>query len=580
MGDFTTFPEEDDEFDELEGAGGRGDAQMSLGSAATAIRIEPATARKATVIAKTAMKIFQSSQKDLKKYLQRFLVSQKYSPVSADGFLYAAGEVPVLLIAHLDTVHLSLPSVICKGGESGNVWMSPYGIGGDDRSGVYMLCEIIKKVKCHVLFCEDEEIGGVGARKFTQSDIRPNVNHIVEFDRMGTNDAVFYSCDNKEYVTFIESFGFVEAYGSYSDISTIAPYLGIAAVNISSGYYNPHMKYEYVDFRVMHNNMERSIEMILSSDTAFKYVRKAYSTTAASSYFGAYDDDDIPVSSYYPPNKTYVRDTSYSDNYNKYANKRNRAKERRRQLYGKASTAEDGYTGGTGAWADVSANNSKLLRKVEQLSLLPHGMCYSTDDLVTSGEYSRKRVSDGLGMEESESLLEETDDAINTFFDRHGLLPGYGSYDAEDQDASIYEETLCMLKEGEYVVTKDGTMFDDSEYLFMIDPDCNVYLMAEDACLGADGVLIDATAYSANGCRAPVFDAGDASTFLVSDLYSMYVIPKKPTWPSAATLPRVSAIEEKAIIEQYIEQQTTFKEESEEMLLTSQERYEREYGVM
>ena len=82
-----------------------------------------------------------------------------------------------------------------------------------------MILLLMRKLRCHILFCEEEEVGGVGARKFTQSKLRPEVNYIVELDRRGTNDAVFYSCDNPDFTEFVCSFGFEENYGSFSDIS-------------------------------------------------------------------------------------------------------------------------------------------------------------------------------------------------------------------------------------------------------------------------------------------------------------------------------------------------------------------------
>ena len=41
--------------------------------------------------------------------------------------------------------------------------------------------------------------------------------------------------------------GFKTASGSFSDISYIAPELGVAAVNLSSGYYNAHSQHEYIN---------------------------------------------------------------------------------------------------------------------------------------------------------------------------------------------------------------------------------------------------------------------------------------------------------------------------------------------
>ena len=49
--------------------------------------------------------ILVKSQKELKRTLKKELQELRYSPISSKGFLYAKGTVPVLLVAHLDTVH-------------------------------------------------------------------------------------------------------------------------------------------------------------------------------------------------------------------------------------------------------------------------------------------------------------------------------------------------------------------------------------------------------------------------------------------------------------------------------------------
>ena len=135
--------------------------------------------------------ILKLPQAELKEALQKELQSAGYTVTSKDGFLYAPGTVPVLLVAHLDTVHEKAPSIICYSKDN-RVLMSPQGIGGDDRAGVYMILEIIKQANCHVLFCEDEEIGDIGAKKFVKSNMPLPVYYIIELDRQGHNDAVYY----------------------------------------------------------------------------------------------------------------------------------------------------------------------------------------------------------------------------------------------------------------------------------------------------------------------------------------------------------------------------------------------------
>lgn len=224
----------------------------------------------------TLVRILKESQKALKISLAEELERLGYKDVQApNGFLYAPGELPVLLVAHLDTVHRERIKTICCSAD-GRLWMSPEGIGGDDRAGVCMILSIIRSHKCHVLFCEDEETGGRGARAFTRSNIRPAVNYIVEMDRRGSNDAVFYGCSNAEFTDFICGFGFGEAQGSFSDISVLAPHLGVAAVNISAGYYNEHRLHETIDLEAMEYNISRIAEMVETPTGLFGYVERQY----------------------------------------------------------------------------------------------------------------------------------------------------------------------------------------------------------------------------------------------------------------------------------------------------------------
>lgn len=217
--------------------------------------------------------VLRLRQPELKKVLLEELLEMGYPPISRNGFLYAPGEIPVLLVAHLDTVHYEPPSIICYS-KDGRYMMSPQGIGGDDRAGVYMILQILHQVNCHVLFCEDEESGGHGAKAFTKSGIKVNVNYIIELDRKGDNDAVYYGCDNWKFREFIHGFGFQEAVGSFSDISILAPHLKTAAVNLSTGYYNAHRNHELIDTQVMASNVERVIELIMTPAEHYMYQSK------------------------------------------------------------------------------------------------------------------------------------------------------------------------------------------------------------------------------------------------------------------------------------------------------------------
>ena len=122
---------------------------------------------------KSFIDICKMTQSKLKTYLNAYLTSVGYNTTVGDGFVYAEGKVPVLLIAHMDTVHKEICKDIVE--ENGKI-SSPQGIGGDDRCGCFMIMNIVKELKCSVLFCEDEEIGGIGARKFVKSDVFDDVD--------------------------------------------------------------------------------------------------------------------------------------------------------------------------------------------------------------------------------------------------------------------------------------------------------------------------------------------------------------------------------------------------------------------
>ena len=217
--------------------------------------------------------ILRLPQMELKKTLKAELKSRGYPITDKPGYLYAEGTIPVLLVAHMDTVHRQPVEQICYSAD-GAVAMSPQGIGGDDRCGVWMILQSLRTTNCHVLFCEDEEVGCIGAKKFTGGSLRPQVNYIVELDRRGNNDAVFYRCDNPEFEDFVTSFGFETAGGSCSDISYIAPYLETAAVNISCGYYCEHQRHEYIHLEEIELNAARVAQMVTQQTEHFEYMEQ------------------------------------------------------------------------------------------------------------------------------------------------------------------------------------------------------------------------------------------------------------------------------------------------------------------
>ena len=253
---------------------------------------------------KTFEQILVLNQADLKAYLTKFLKSYHYKAISDNGFVYAKGTDPVLLVAHMDRHpnHKELVKEIHKQefvNEKKDTiemrWSSPQGICGDDRCGVWALMNLMKRGRRpSILFCEDEEIGSVGAGKFCKTEYIKNleVNYMIQIDRRGADDAVFYSCDTKEFKEWIDKeSGFKEKIGTFTDICKLMPESKIAGVNFSCGYYNEHTKEEYIVMEELNQTIDRIDSLLQKESKPYKYeAKKIAYTNYFSNYWDDYDD--------------------------------------------------------------------------------------------------------------------------------------------------------------------------------------------------------------------------------------------------------------------------------------------------
>lgn len=251
---------------------------------------------------KVLEEFLKPTQKTLFKMLRKMYGNNAY--VSEKNFILVQGDAPIMLLAHLDTVHSEPVRTICKSKDK-NILMSPQGIGGDDRCEVYALVKIheLAPKKPWLLFTCDEEVGGLGANNFClmhkHGKLPEGVDKLkclVEINRKGSCDAVYYDCGNLEFERYVTGKGFVTSYGSFSDISVIAPELGVAAVNLSSGYYNAHTQHEYIVRSELENTIEQVVEMV--ADAAkdnfpkYSYVKKVYAPVKTYDWYRGYFRND------------------------------------------------------------------------------------------------------------------------------------------------------------------------------------------------------------------------------------------------------------------------------------------------
>ena len=200
--------------------------------------------------------------------MMRQFLNRKYGKnnvIATPAYLIAKGNIPVALVAHADTVFKHAPTEFFYDKDQNVLW-SPDGLGADDRAGIFAITRIVGTgLRPHVIITTDEECGCLGASKM----VRKYKDHpfdelkfIIQLDRRNFVDSVYYDCANKDFEDFITPFGFTTEWGTLSDISVIAPYWGVAAVNFSIGYVEEHSKQERLYVGAMFETI-RKVENIL-----------------------------------------------------------------------------------------------------------------------------------------------------------------------------------------------------------------------------------------------------------------------------------------------------------------------------
>ena len=225
---------------------------------------------------KTFEQLAMLRQGSLKQILASFLKKHYKQVVHTKDYIFAVGDIPVALVAHLDTVFKNPPTDIFFDQKKNVLW-APNGLGADDRAGVFAIVQIVRAgYKPHIIFTTDEEIGGHGASKLALLDCPfKELKYIIELDRRGSNDCVFYDCENQEFVEYVEQFGFEYNFGSYTDICEFCPAWGIAGVNLSIGYKDEHSTSETLFVGQMLSTIEKVKKMLADAahiEEAFIYI--------------------------------------------------------------------------------------------------------------------------------------------------------------------------------------------------------------------------------------------------------------------------------------------------------------------
>lgn len=172
------------------------------------------------------------------------------------GNLYAVrgeSETYPCIVAHLDQVQRNHPrdfrAIECRDlifGFSGKEH-SFCGLGADDKNGILICLEAIKKYDClKVVFFREEETGCRGSQNCMMSFFE-DCRYVIQCDRRGNSDLITnIGCSDLCSEKFIqdidpEKCGYKEEPGMMTDVEALKEQgLAISAINMSCGYYNPH----------------------------------------------------------------------------------------------------------------------------------------------------------------------------------------------------------------------------------------------------------------------------------------------------------------------------------------------------
>lgn len=166
--------------------------------------------------------------------------------IGKDGNVFVRGNLPLVFVAHMDTVYDNTPKpedIIEENGIIRTKQGCGAGIGGDDRCGcwaLFQMAEWSEESRPSLLFCSDEETcagSSVGLDEYDWSFAKA----IIEID--APNFGCYYTDkhSNSALDDFLsDTIGLLEMSTSYNDIHEICKAGNPPGVTIGAGYYNQH----------------------------------------------------------------------------------------------------------------------------------------------------------------------------------------------------------------------------------------------------------------------------------------------------------------------------------------------------
>lgn len=238
---------------------------------------------------RTYSRICSLSEPGVMQMMHTFLKQRYDRIIYTPLYIIAIGDVPIGLCAHADTVFSRPPRLdnFFYDQERNVVW-NPDGAGADDRAGIFAIIDILKHtdLRPSIIITTGEESCCYGSSKlcYQVPTFPVELKFLIQLDRRGKNDAVYYDCANEGFTKYINNFGFETAIGSYTDISVLAPHFGCAAVNLSIGYYDEHTNIERLHVGYMFDTIDKVLKILHDHQNAkfYEYIERPHNNVIKS----------------------------------------------------------------------------------------------------------------------------------------------------------------------------------------------------------------------------------------------------------------------------------------------------------
>lgn len=238
------------------------------------------------------------NEKKLKRFIKKWVANNiegvecTWDNAGNVYFTKGISETYPVVVAHLDQVQKAhakdFKAVITEDIVFG---YSPsekeyQGLGADDKNGLWIALKCLQTFDViKVAFFVGEEIGCVGSSK-CDMNFFADARFVVEPDRRGGNDLITeisgYDIASEAFLNSFDyaSFGYKKTSGLMTDVLELTERgVGVACINMSCGYYNPHSDEEFTVISDLLNALDL-VEHIITTCT------DVYAHSATYSYGG------------------------------------------------------------------------------------------------------------------------------------------------------------------------------------------------------------------------------------------------------------------------------------------------------